>query len=543
MPLTNDMLRADQLAEKSTRPARMNVRERSYGEETITPESALTVSGVISILTIMAQDEASVPLLLYARRGRAKFRAIDSTYYRLMHDQPNPEHTSMVFREFIMSHLLAWGNFFAQKIMDRGGIVQELWPLRPDRMSVKRFEGERIYLYNQSDGKQRVFLSEEILHIPAFGFDGLVGYSRIALARNAIGLSISMEKYGSKFFSNGAISDYVYKHPTTLSDTAFKNLRESLTKEHTGVQNAHKPIILEEGMSIEKLGLPNDDAQFLESRSFQLAEINRILGPVPPHRIADVDRSTSWGSGIDSQEQGYINHTILPYGVRIEQALNTQVLDQREREDGYFYEHLFDAFLRGDISTRYEAYVKAITNGFMSRNEARERENLNPRKGLDAMIVPGNMVVLNDEGTQNGASNAFTPLWKDAITRVLKREANDLQGASKRWQAKGNQDEFEKWVGQFYRVDHPSFVQKQFEPLIEAQARLYGFDAGDQLEAYIQELFDTRRALVLGMSAEDITNGMETYIARTSDEMLKFVENCLPSINNDDEWQEEMEYE
>ena len=221
MPLTPEMLRTSQLAEKSARPVRMGVRERSHSEETITPEISLTVSAVLAAFTILSEDLSSLPLLLYERRGRNKFRAYNSLYYRLMHDQPNPEHTSMIFREFVVGHLLGWGNFFGQPIFDRRGDVAEIWPLRPDRMTVKRFEGERIYLYQDSEGKQRVFLAEEILHIPAFGFDGLVGYSRIALARNAIGLAISVEKYGSKFFSNGAVSDYVYKHPGELSDDAF----------------------------------------------------------------------------------------------------------------------------------------------------------------------------------------------------------------------------------------------------------------------------------------------------------------------------------
>ena len=536
MPLTNDMMRSQQMAEPDARPARPSSRERSYSEETITPESSLTVSAVIAIITVMSQDISSIPLFLYARRGRSKFRAYDSPYYALMHDQPNPEHTSMVFREFIMSHLIAWGNFFAQKIIDEAGTVVELWPLRPDRMTVKRFEGERIYLYSGSNGKPRTFLQEEILHIPGFGFDGLIGYSRIALARHSIGLSISTEKYGSKFYSNDAKPGHVYKHPKRLSDPAYKHLQESL-EERKGVDQSHLPIILEENMSVEKLGISNDDAQFLETRSFQIAEINRILGPVPPFRIADVDRSTSWGTGIDSQEQGYINHTLLPYAVRTEQGLNSQLLLKQDRDQGYFYEHLFDAFLRGDIATRYEAYTKSITNGFMSRNEVRERENMNPRKGLDDMLQPLNMTTVTSTSTGGGspldgsgednAASALEPLWKDAIARVMKREKNDLLGASKRWQVKGMTAEFENWAENFYRDEHAEFMSKQFEPLIEAQLRLSGIDLHTQMSIFTFDFLSNRLAQVKTMNADELALSMDAYIAGSTEGMMDAISSLV----------------
>lgn len=545
MPLTPDMLRTSQLAEQNARPVRVSGRERSYSEEIITPESALTSSAVISIITIMSQDIASIPLFLYARKGRAKFRAFDDPYYRLMHDQPNPEHTSMVFRELMMSHLIAWGNFYAQKIIDKSGNVVELWPLRPDRMAVKRVEGEKVYIYIDSSGKQRVFLQEEILHIPAFGFDGLIGYSRIALARHAIGLSVSLDKYGSKFFANGAHVDVVYKHPGTMTENAYNRLNDSLKEEHTGTEKAHKPIILEEGVTIDKLGLPNDDAQFLETKGFQLAEINRILGPVPPFRIADVERSTSWGSGIDSQEQGYINHTIFPYAVRIEQNLNTQILPESARVLGMFYEHLFDAYLRGDIATRYEAYVKAINNGIMSPNEVRVKENMNPYKDGDVYLRPLNMTPVNETPIENGTTaSAFEPLWKDAIARVLKRESNDLLGASRRHLAKGQQAEFEKWADQFYTVDHPAFVRKQFTPILDVMNNFSGNASHVRLGAFMDELLDVRCALVKTLTAENIVDGMETYLARATEEILSFVsrEFAVQRTVEPRDWLEDMEF-
>lgn len=296
------------------------VREQSQSGEIITPEVSLTVPGVLAAFTILCEDISSLPLVLYERLPKEeRERATGNPYYSLLHDEPNPEMTSMIFRELMLGHLLAWGNFYAQIILDRRGNVAELWPLRPDRMTVLRTNGEKTYVYLTSEMKPQVFLRDEILHIPAFGFDGLVGYSRIALARNSIGLAMSAEKYGSKLFANDARPALAIKHPQSLDDDAFKALNESWDKEFKGAENAHKKIILEEGMDIKEIGFPPEDVQFIDTQKWTVAQIARVFR-VPPHMIGDVDRSTSWGTGIDSQEQGYVNHTLRPWTVRIEQS-------------------------------------------------------------------------------------------------------------------------------------------------------------------------------------------------------------------------------
>lgn len=514
--------------DKTSRTRRETGRGKSYSDEKITPEESLTVGTVTAVITIMSQDLSSIPLILYGRRGRIKYRAFDSPYYKLMHDQPNPEQTSFNFRELCIGHLIGWGNFFAQKIWNSAGDIIELWPLRPDRMTVERILGERIYKYQNAEGKTRIFLKEEILHIPGFGFDGLVGYSRIALARHAIGLSISTEKFGSKFFANGANPGIIYKHPGELTDTAFERLEESL-EEKTGVEESHKPMILEEGMSIEKIGVPPDDAQYLETRKFQISEINRLLGPVPPHLIADVSRSTSWGTGIDSQEQGYINHTLLPYGVRVEQNLAMQLLPEQERSSGYFYEHLFDAFLRGDIATRFEAYVKSINNGILTPNQALEKENMNPYKGGDVHWRPANMVQIEPTNQDNQTTaNALTPLWRDAALRAVKRETNDLQGASNRWLMHGQKEPFDEWATKFYGQDHPAFMIKQFQPLLEAGQSLLGIDMRSQLESFITQALDDRHQLISFMSAQEITTSSESYRNEMVEKIMAFVATLIP---------------
>lgn len=524
MPLTAAMIRSNVMADPTARPVRVSVRERSYSEESITPELSLTVSAVLAAFTILSEDLSSLPLLLYARRGRNKYRAWDSTYYRLMHDQPNEEMTSMVFRELSVGHLLGWGNFYGQLIFDRRGDVAEIYPLRPDRMTVERKNGQKIYTYTASDGKPRVFFADELLHIPAFGFDGLIGYSRIALARNAIGLAISTEKFGSKLFSNSANPGVIFKHPGQLGDTAYNRLKESL-EERKGTDNSHKDIIIEEGMSIEKLSIPPDDAQFLETRKFQVSEIARIFR-VPPHMIGDVERTTSWGSGIDSQEQGYVNHTLRPWARRIEECLGAQVLLKKDR-DAYFYEHLMDGLLRGDIATRYEAYVKAITNGIMSPNEARSRENMNPYKDGDQFWRPLNMQPINAPVSETIPSNSQTtepdansandgiliPLWKDALARAMKREKNDVGGAVKRLQKNSDLEAFCLWIENFYNRDHPAFLRKQLQPVMDAYVSLTGGDLEDVMTARIQSYTEARREMFLNANVE----GIEDALARADD--------------------------
>jgi len=528
------MLRNAQLVEPSARGARYGGRSVSYSAETVTPEIAITSSAVISIITIMAQDTASLPLILYGRNGRNKFRAFDNPYYKLMHDQPNPETTSMVFRELIMSHILAWGNFFAQLIIDNRGTVVELWALRPDRMSVERVNGQKIYKY-QSEKGQRVFFPDEILHIPGFGFDGLVGYSRIALARNAIGLAISTEKYGGSFFSNGANFDIIIKHPSALGEAAYKTLSESFNAKHAGGENSHRPLIIEENMSVEKIGIPPNDAQFLETRKFQLSEINRIIGPVPPHMIGDISNSTSWGSGIDSQEQGYVNHTLRPYAVRIEQALNTQLMLEADRAGGYFYEHLFDAFLRGDIATRFSAYTQAINNGIMNPNEVRAKENMNPYSGGDAYLRSTNTVSADGTASSNAApvasANPLETLWRDAIARVMKREQNDVTGAARRYAKKNDAAGGAEWLNNFYGKEHPAFIAKQFSPIVEAHKRLTGADISDGVRALISKFTTERKSFVEQMTADELEAAFENYDAQAE----SFYEFFVGAMENGDE--------
>lgn len=453
--------------------------QESYAGENVTVEGSLSVTAVMAGFTILMEDTASLPLILFRRLARGKERATSSTYYRLLHDEPNPEHTSMVYREFIVGHLLGWGNHYSQKIWDKRGVLRELWALRPDRMQVFRENGERKYIYTQANGQKRAFRQEEILHIPAFGFDGLMGYSRIALARNAIGLSMAAEKYGSSVFGNGARPDAVLKSKKKLTPDAQKNLRESWKQLYGGPGNAGSVAVLEEELDFATIGFPPEDAQFLQTRQFQVSEVSRIFR-IPPHMIGDVQKSTSWGSGIEQQEMSYYAHTLRPWLIRIEQQMNKDLLLDDEKKS-YFFEHLADAFLRTDTAGRYAAYGQAIIQGWMTRNEAREKENMNPLDGLDEPLVPLNMTTpdaendpIDDPADDNSddetdAQRTISPLMRDAADRILRRETNEIKDAVKRWLEKDKEDKFSGWLEQFYKRDLPTYMAQTFKPFIDGK--------------------------------------------------------------------------
>lgn len=432
----------------------------------VSVEGSLKVTAVLAGFTILTEDTSSLPLILYRRLERGKERATNHPYYTMMHDAPNPEMTSMVYRELQVGHMLGWGNFYAQMLWNDAGIVYELWPLNPARMDIFRQDSKRRYLYTTDTGRQVAFRQEDILHIPAFGFDGIKGYSRISLAKNAVGLALAAEKYGSRFFANDARPTVVLKSPKPMKPDAQKNLRESWNEIYRGSGNAGKVAVLEDGLDLATIGIEPEAAQFLETRQFQVAEIARMFR-IPPHMLGDVTNSTSWGTGIEQQELGYLSHTLRPWLVRVEQQLNKDLLLPAERSK-YYFEHLVDALLRTDISSRMTAYATAINNGILSPNEAREAENRNPYKGGDTYRFPLNMGEAGKENPGKVQPRNMTPVLLDTAERMARYESNELRDACARWLEKGKDEKFTNWLQEFYSNELPSFICRSFRPYVEA---------------------------------------------------------------------------
>ena len=317
--------------------------------------------------------------------------------------------TSFVLREVMLAHLLLWGNSYCQILRTGRNQVTGLYPLLPDHMDVDRDKnGVLTYTYSTSTGQRVVLTPEEVLHIPGLGFDGVMGYSPIALERNAIGLGIASEEYGSKFFSNGARPSGILTHPNTVKNPAA--LRESWNSIYGGSGNANRVAILEEGMRFEPIAIPNNEAQFLETRKFQVDEICRIFR-VPPHLVGDLEHATF--SNIEHMSIDFAVHTIRPWLVRIEQSMNRALFTDQEK--GRFYVQFnIDGLMRGDYKSRMEGYAIARQNGWMSANDIRALENQNPipaEEGGDAYLVNGNMISIltalrqgQDEASQSAVS-------------------------------------------------------------------------------------------------------------------------------------------
>ena len=380
----------------------------------VNERSAMQMTAVYACVRILSESIASLPIHLYCNEAEgSKTRAVKHPLYRILHDEPNPEMTSFVFRETLMTHLLLWGNAYAQIIRNGKGEVIGLYPLMPNRMTVDRDAfGKICYRYQMQDSDAQTGKSgnvtlkpSDVLHIPGLGFDGLVGYSPIAMAKNAIGLSIATEEYGARFFANGATPGGILEFPGTVKNP--ESIRESWNKGFSG-NNAHKVAILEEGMKYTPISISPEQAQFLETRKFQIDEIARIFR-VPPHMVGDLEKSSF--SNIEQQSLEFVKYTLEPWIIRWEQSLDRALLTEKEKPD-YFVKFNVDGLLRGDYQSRMNGYAIGIQNGFMSPNDVRTLECLDlipDELGGNKYMCNGNMIdiacVGNQYQTDNGDNN------------------------------------------------------------------------------------------------------------------------------------------
>ncbi len=370
--------------------------------------TAMQTTAVYSCVRILAEAVASLPLHVYRYKENGKERVYNHNLYHILHNEPNTEMSSFVFRETLMSHLLIWGNAYAQIIRDGAGRVVALYPLLPNKMAVSRDKnGEIYYIYtttsdenpNFKDYGSVVLRKQDVLHIPGLGFDGLVGYSPIAMAKNAVGMTIATEEYGASFFANGANPGGVLEHPGVLKDP--KKVRDSWNEVYRGTANAHKIAVLEEGMKYQQIGIPPEEAQFLETRKFQINEIARLYR-IPPHMVGDLEKSSF--SNIEQQSLEFVKYTLDPWVIRWEQAMQRSLLLPKEKQE-FFIRLNVDGLLRGDYQSRMNGYSVARQNGWLSSNDIREMEDMNPipdEEGGNLYLINGNMTKLKDAGLFGG---------------------------------------------------------------------------------------------------------------------------------------------
>lgn len=400
----------------------------------VTERSAMQMTAVYSCVRILAEAIAGLPIHLYKYKpDGGKEKAIDHPLYLLLHDEPNPEMSSFVFRETLMTHLLLWGNAYAQVIRNGRNEVVALYPLMPNKMTVDRDEhGHLYYEYQRSNdeaptmkGSTVVLKPTDVLHIPGLGFDGLVGYSPIAMAKNAIGMAIACEEYGAKFFANGAAPGGVLEHPGTIKDP--QRVRESWQSTFGGSGNSNKIAVLEEGMKYTPIGISPEQAQFLETRKFQINEIARIFR-VPPHMVGDLEKSSF--SNIEQQSLEFVKYTLDPWVIRWEQSIQRILLTPEEKKS-YYVKFNVEGLLRGDYQSRMNGYAIGRQNGWMSANDIRELENLDripTEEGGDLYLINGNMLPMKNAGAFANTTNNDGKEDSENEQEILEVEESDSTG-------------------------------------------------------------------------------------------------------------------
>lgn len=394
----------------------------SSGEH-VDEKSALQIATVYACVRLIAESVAGLPLHFYRSEGEnGKTKAKDHPLYKILYRQPNPEMTGFSFWETMVTHILLWGNAYAQIVRDGKNAVLGLYPLLPENVEVDRDEsGALYYIYHAytdevpgENNKDICFQREEILHIPGMGFNGLVGFSPIAMMKNALGATLAVEKYGSAFFRNGAQPAGVLEHPGVLKNP--EKIRQNWADVYGGANNAHKVAVLEEGMSYKPISLPPEDSQFLSTREFSVEEICRIFR-VPPHMVQDLKRATF--NNIEHQSIDFVVHTLDPWLTRIEQAIIKDVLLEEE-QDEYFPKFNVDGLLRGDYKSRMEGYAIGFANGFLSPNDIRRLENMDlipDEEGGNVYVANGSYVKLRDIGAA----------YRDSAPTEEKREQPEEQ--------------------------------------------------------------------------------------------------------------------
>ncbi len=498
------------------------VGQTSQAGVKVSPETAMTISTVFRCVSAIGQDVAGMPLKMYRRLERGKEEARNHPLYELLHDQPNTWQTAFEWREMMLGHLLLRGNAYNLIVPGARGFADQLIPLHPGRMKVEQLENRRLrYTYNWENGRQEIFTQDEIFHLRGLSSDGIVGLSVVALARDSFGLGIATERYGARFFGNNAMPGGVLQSQGKLSPVAQARLRDSWQKLYGGVDRSHNIAVLEEGLTWQQVGLSNEDSQFLETRNFQIEEVARWFG-VPLHRIGHTEKATSWGTGIEQFNIGYIVYTLQPWLVRIEQAIRRDLILAKET---FFAEFLIDGLLRGDSKTRAESHRISIMTGYKTRNEAREQENQNPLPGLDEPLVPLNMATVDEDGNilpiSGGGSSAGQSapmgltgsraqmLALEAAARVIRKETTAIKKASARYE--GDDEGFETWLLDFYNK-HAGFVADVLHVDADAAAdyaemQRYSvmMNGTEVIETWLDERAPKLAALALGEVIEDGT--------------------------------------
>lgn len=452
----------------------------------VSPEVALTYSAVYGAFRILGESVASLPCKVYRRSPAGRELARHHWAWSLLHDAPNPEMSSPVWRELCMVHLLGWGNAYSRIEWGGDGTARALWPIHPSRVTVLRTDAGRLVYdvkpapaADPPGGHPSRLGPEDVLHVPALGWTGTVGISPIRLARESVGLGLATEKFGSAFFGSGSMPGGVLTAPGTISDKVAAALRERWESAHQGGERAHRLAVLGGGAEFKPLTIPPEDAQFLETRRFQVGEIARIFR-IPPHMLGDLERATF--SNVEHLGLEFVVHSLRPWLVRFE-AEWARKLFNTASSAGHYAEFSVDGLLRGDLESRWRAYAIGRQWGWLSADEIRERENMNaiPGGAGAAYLVPLNMAPAAAPPDPVPAPSAPEPalppapaapsadlarsadelrracgaMVEAAHARFVRRERRALERIVARGEALGRVDGFLEAAGRFYAEARP----------------------------------------------------------------------------------------
>jgi HK97 family phage portal protein len=477
------------------------VGKRTTAGERVSPATALTLSTWLACIRNIAEDIGKLPFELYQVKTGGRTLATSHPARSIMSIAPNPEISAMTFRETLTGWALGWGNGYAEIERDAAGAPVALWPIHPWRVRIQRVNGAIVYdVYAadliSSNVKAVRLEARDVLHIRGFGDDPLCGLSTARMAAEAIGLSLAAQTFGAAFFGNGATLGLTLEHPGKLSEPAQVRLRESWAKAHAGADNAHKLSILEEGMKANRVTVPPDEAQFIESRAFQIHEIARFFR-MPVHKIQMMDRATF--SNIEQQSIEYVVDCLQPWMTRWEQECQRKLIDARD-VDMYIVRHTVVELMRGDSTARSNYYRTMISTGVMTPNEAREMESMNRSKdpSADSLYMQGAMSTLErivegppapvapggapdasakaadkeeadpakpapPTGAKDSASQQaalMRPVFADAEARCRRKEESAIANAMRKHTT---QAMFAPWVATFY-AEHRRYLFDAFSP-------------------------------------------------------------------------------
>jgi HK97 family phage portal protein len=460
----------------------------SIAGPSVTPSNALQSATVYACVQVLAGSVAQMPLKVYRRLVRGKEVATDHPLYFLLHDRPNPEMSAFVFKEALMLHLLTWGNAYAEIEWGADGYPVALWPLLPDRMEVERDKaGDLTYTYKPDMVRGVPLKAWQVLHIPGLSFDGLVGYSPVRLQMGTLGGERAQNEYGWRFFANGARPGVVLKHPARLTKEAAARLRADWNDLYQGANKSHRTAVLEEGMGLETIGIPPEEAQFLQTKQFTKREIAAFYR-VPPQFLGDSDTATY--ASAEQFSRDFVVFSLGEWLKRWEEQIALRLLVGDESRE-LFPQFVRDALVVTQTSERFAAYATAIQSGVLTPNEAREKENMNPLPGGDDLLLPLNMAKAEDgapvddsgdDSNDNDADEQQAPepvsqetqgrmlayIWAEDVRRRLEaRITNDVRQGGAKALRQGGREALSEW-GEEHQIDWRHAGEEMLAPLVQA---------------------------------------------------------------------------